>query len=765
MKKRPTIGLQISTLHQEYSYGIWSGAANRAAELDINLVIFRCETPNYPVERLHPFTSLYELINPNYLDALILNAGIISNFLSDDEFKHFFYEKYSPLPIVSLGAALQNIPSIIIDNIAGIKEQIDHLVLHHGYTSIGYIRGPANNVDAQIRFNAFKETLHSHNVSLDPRFVFEGIFDRESGGRVIRSLLSGKEPLPQAIISCNDDMAIGAINELLKNNIRVPQDIAITGFDDIALSKYLVPALTTVAQPLVEYGAKAVDVALETINGKVFEKPVIMPTNSVIRRSCGCLPGFMGMIHEEDIGKHKIAKISNDLIATKKNVLEMINEIITNSKLAVSDRYLLFGFSEKIIDAVFVESLSTNRKNELISLITQFSELECNKIESMEVMIEILQVTFISLQDTFGYKQLAGSHKNIFYKAIVILLDTMKNSEGTFKFQQNYRDYQYGELFHTIGTSMNISELRRNIFTVLNHYTIPSFYGAFYDRGSKFYRGGSWKRPQQSFLKIAITDGKLQNCNNRIIDLKQTILPKIPNDKRHTLVVITSFFKQNQFGYFIYELGTRDSFLYDMISYMISSAYRSILLFGARKKAEQKLRVMNQKLHKLSNRDALTGLLNRRGFLKFADKQLKTAKEMNKNCMVVYIDLDNLKPINDLYGHTEGDEAIRATAKILQDVFRGTDTIGRLGGDEFTTLLIADENLICQTIRNRILSAISRYNQQSHKNHTLSMSIGFAVLKDYPDATISELLQIADNRLYEDKLIKKRGAKNIEDGR
>lgn len=172
-------------------------------------------------------------------------------------------------------------------------------------------------------------------------------------------------------------------------------------------------------------------------------------------------------------------------------------------------------------------------------------------------------------------------------------------------------------------------------------------------------------------------------------------------------------------------------------------------------------------LHDLSIMDDLTSLFNRRGFMVLAENQLKIAPRRNESSMtMIYIDVDNLKYINDTHGHQVGDQALLVLAKMLQNTFRGSDIIGRLGGDEFAVLALdTDVNYIDQII-DRLRNKVSNFNLQNEHPFHLSVSIGTSSYLSTNPKTLKELLKEADKQQYEEKYRKKHSDdKNITEHR
>jgi diguanylate cyclase (GGDEF)-like protein/PAS domain S-box-containing protein len=166
---------------------------------------------------------------------------------------------------------------------------------------------------------------------------------------------------------------------------------------------------------------------------------------------------------------------------------------------------------------------------------------------------------------------------------------------------------------------------------------------------------------------------------------------------------------------------------------------------------------MEHELQMASITDEMTGLYNRRGLKLFAEKTLLQSERTNNPVLLFYCDLDNLKLINDSFGHREGDRAIKAFAGILKKTFRKSDIIARLGGDEFAVLVTGTNKPGSeQTIRENIRENICRHNEDNWTSHELDVSIGVSCYDALHPCTIDELLERADNAMYEEKKQKKR---------
>jgi LacI family transcriptional regulator len=193
------------------------------------------------------------------------------------------------LPVVVIaGSPDQPTTDVFLsDNTSGMTALTGHLTGHHGYHRLCFVAGPKDAPDAQARYSAFEQAVAgSPGSSIDQ--VIHGDFSEDSGIAAAKTLL-GRTALPQAVACANDQMAIGVLRELQRAGIRVPADVAVTGFDDVYPSRVMDPPLTTVSQPFNDLGGHAARRLLARIDDPALATATeVLPTQLVIRASCGC---------------------------------------------------------------------------------------------------------------------------------------------------------------------------------------------------------------------------------------------------------------------------------------------------------------------------------------------------------------------------------------------------------------------------------------------------------------------------------------------
>lgn len=193
-------------------------------------------------------------------------------------------------PFLLLGGGISGLETSGIqpENGRGALLLTRHLIDRHGCRRIAFICGQQDQPHSAERLEGYRQALEERGIGWQAELVAPGSFDEASGYAAAQMLFNLPEP-PSAIIAANDQMAVGAMSAAGERGMRIPQDVAVVGFDDIPTARYLQPPLTTVSLSIYDQGAWAVDLLLERIADPDQPARVIpIPATLVVRRSCGC---------------------------------------------------------------------------------------------------------------------------------------------------------------------------------------------------------------------------------------------------------------------------------------------------------------------------------------------------------------------------------------------------------------------------------------------------------------------------------------------
>lgn len=191
----------------------------------------------------------------------------------------------SGLPLVLIDRPVSGLHTVAIDNVNGAESAVLHLA-RLGHKRLAFIKGPDDNNDAEERLVGALRGAKKAGLELPAWMIWPGDFSEEGGAAAINNHLKSGAPMPDAIVACNDAMAVGVLAALQERGLRVPDDVALVGFDDIVSARHL--GLTSVRIPMRELGRTAGAVAVQLATDvKPASELIVMPTELVVRRSCG----------------------------------------------------------------------------------------------------------------------------------------------------------------------------------------------------------------------------------------------------------------------------------------------------------------------------------------------------------------------------------------------------------------------------------------------------------------------------------------------
>jgi hypothetical protein len=280
----------VDSLDDEHELSVVQGTLSAGRELDARLVVVPGGAVGATDVRLAANNFVFDLVGPgSVLGALVLSSAL-GNEIGPDKLATWL-ARFEGLPVCCMGVPIAGYPSVRVDNAAGIRDVVGHLIEAHGKRNIGFIRGPEQSEEAEVRLTAYRAALEQHGITPDPRWITDGDYNRPSGVQAVRTLLDQRRVSVQALdalVCANDYMALGALEELGRRGINVPEQIALSGFDDVASACESRPTLTTVRQPGSELGREGLKQLVLLTSGTAPESDRVLPVELKLRRSCGC---------------------------------------------------------------------------------------------------------------------------------------------------------------------------------------------------------------------------------------------------------------------------------------------------------------------------------------------------------------------------------------------------------------------------------------------------------------------------------------------
>jgi len=613
IKKRLHFGVVLPSLDNTHKYILLEGINEFAKKNDIHLTAYfgTYEKDNY--DYASHYEPCFEAINNSTtLNGVILYSGFIAHNVGTELYVKSVQSITRHIPVISIGMPIDGVYSVMVDNAAGMYSAVDHLIKEHGKKRIALIKGPDGHPEADARLAGYKQALADNGIPLDENLLLPGSFTPMSGRDATNELLDNRKVPFDAISCCDDEAAFGAMKILKQRGYQVPEDISVTGFDDVEEAANHKPALSTVHQDFSELGTIAADLLLNIIGGNTVEVENYVTPSFVTRRSCGC--------DEKRRAAGKQAHVSSKEDELRRQ--RVMGNIVLKFKL-----------------------------NEL----SAFAHNSFPKISINTVLVGLY------------HNPIPGG-----------------SSDGD----------------RTIGTLFG------------------------FDREDSIHINNDGENPHL-FSDYSLIDG---------FDFDR---------ERHTMFFLPLFFETEESGVALIAYDSENPVdSYEILRMNISAAVKGASLL--------------EKIETLSITDELTGLFNRRGFFQYVHSRilyLQRAREMVP--IVLAMDMDGLKFVNDTYGHAEGDVAISTYAKLLKQVFREEDIIGRLGGDEFAvfSLIKSEDNI--EKLEGRFRAKIEEYNAQGHHPYRIDGCIGAVVLSAPTKESFDLAMLSADDVLYKEKAKKK----------
>ncbi|MBE7550597.1 MAG: LacI family DNA-binding transcriptional regulator [Anaerolineales bacterium] len=276
-RRTQTLGLLLPGISDQFSAAMLRGIEMGAREGGYDLLIHstHSEGGSGPSSRRR--------LGEHNTDGLL----VFIDSLDEAELTRLYHLGFPMVLLHRSSPASLHIPCVTFENKSGSRKLIDHLIEAHGRQRIAFLRGPEGNEDSYWREMGYREALAAHNLPFDSALIALGGFDQEQARSSVETWL-GQGVEIDAIFSGDDEAGIGALVALQRAGKRVPEDIALVGFDDVDVSRYLTPPLTTVRAPIEQAGREAARKLVQLIKSGQTAPLVLLPTELVIRRSCGC---------------------------------------------------------------------------------------------------------------------------------------------------------------------------------------------------------------------------------------------------------------------------------------------------------------------------------------------------------------------------------------------------------------------------------------------------------------------------------------------
>ena len=760
--RRKNIGVIVDTMDGIYQSNICYSLMKAAEKKNLNLLFMSGMATNSKENLMSEHNAVFQLLNKGKIDGMIYIISSLEIYIGREGVLKIV-DMFKDIPSVSISMEIPNAKSILIDNFKSEYLLAEHMVKVHNYKRIAFISGPLKNNEAVSRYNGFKKALDDYQKPFNNIYFYEGDFLSETGIEAVNYYNQLDIEMPDAIISANDEMAIGAVIRLEELGYSVPTDIAIVGFDNIKMTKAFFPSITTFEQPSTEIGVTAIQALDDLFNGKVVADCTYLQGEIVLRGSCGCFSVINYKYDRKQVEtiKPKILEVE------KKYLMKHIDETENIFMNFIKPDSEYAGTLKKYIHQLIYGLISDMDKGLLEGeFIRNYSQMMSYANSNIKIQIDwhLLMMEFRH----YLFMHITNRRFLYYIEDEFILVSMMNGSNmsrqeamNQFMFKKMYVESR--SLIMDLNSTRNFTELKKVLKTVLLSYKISECYICIYDAVHETKTYEPVALPERVKLILGINKGVIEE------DLyfnRADILPEqyFISERNINLVFFSLFINQYQYGYIAFSIDAIDMLIYETLRSLISNVIKSQDLYQRRADAEEELEhvvkeleISNKKLYNLSVRDELTGLYNRRGFYLQVEKLKKDETNGIETGFVLFADIDGLKIINDTFGHREGDYAISTAAKIFKKHFAEEDIIARMSGDEFTAVSVkpkTKEDIIALIAL--IQQEFAEHNRTSGKQFNVSMSIGYAGFSSKNEVVFDEIIRLADEDLYEEKKKKKK---------
>ncbi|MCM1180862.1 MAG: GGDEF domain-containing protein [Clostridium sp.] len=759
-EKRLTIGLLVSGITDDFTRLICKGVIQRAEELGVNLVTLPGKyigrntegDPNLMYEYQHG--TILSYATKETVDGIIVAASCIGCMTTAKRVEELMHQ-YDGIPCVLATSKMDGYPSVNFDNYTGIKEGLDYLIERLHFDRIGMIGGPCDNSDACERKRTFRSVLEKHGIEwVESRYV-EGVLS-QLDTKPMKKILDDNPDL-QAIFCVNDGTAMGLYSVMEQRGLVPGKDISILGYDNTDWAKQAAPSLSTVMADAAAIGVGCMNQIIKLLNGEKIDD-IVVPTRFIRRDSFARLSnlktneserGISGQVSryfEEVFYRYKYDDWDGRLTQVQgsfRNFMDYLEHWRQNRE----KNTLNFDDVEAYLDGFL--NHSTLKYADMENMLSVFDRVyeelqlqhmpEKSRIQLRGLFAMVYEKVAHVMNYHIGFTMLEEIEMNNSLKVFVRdMLQFERGNDQSYGLLLGRLDWLQIKNAYIFTYEEPIMNLTREMFSLPEYLYLKA-----------------WQKGEQVTIVPAIE--QKMRC-------KDIFNPAVLGiEEPFNLVLIPLFFNEMLYGVLLCDLSDGIFENGEFLSNQMSAAVKMIELLKNNERIQEQLeesmatlRENNVALDTLSKSDGLTGIRNRRGFEDAAGKMCATCKKKNQVVFTAYVDMNNLKIINDCYGHEEGDFSLKTIGDVLVKVIGKKGMVGRIGGDEFACVLPMKGEDGDQEILEQIYDEFKTFNLQSDKPYNVTVSAGAYLLKPTDDLTLSQALSVADERLYEVKKLRTR---------
>ena len=766
-KKRYTIAIMLGYTQSDYSESLLRGFYTCAKEENVNILfLMGPQMPQYCMDILfcniegnyaYQFDAIYEYTHFAKPDALIVTYGSLSNFHSFQNTQSFL-NQFSDIPYLLLEetSPIPDIPYFLADNYNGMRACIEHLVCDHHYRKVAFLSGPKNNNDSKERLQAYYDVMRENHLTVTDTMIAYGDYSEVVYDQI--EFLLDSNPGLEAIACANDTMAKACYRVCAMRNILVGKNLAITGFDDVESARTMAPPLTSVAHSSFQFSYTALKSAIALCEGK---KPYShrMPVSFRKRCSCGC--DSAPILPSTYVPQEKLKEF------LQKAVDNISKELLSNipyRKHRNRFKQLILDYFTYIYRHAIIEQAPDFHMDYLFDIMKQFSDYQHISISLLqERFVALLQLLLANAWTAASQNMLSSiinaTQQNLHSTDILKLEQELTDSNKKAWFVPSFtRDLTQAHSVHDLHNTMQQVVERLKLMDVRSGYFYlfrePLTYEP--DKPISF--------PPEIYLHTYFTPEvtvchEIGHCPK--VTCQEGLTAYINQKHPACFTAFILFSGAKQYGVMLCESKQEDIAFLQICSMQLGSLFHfielNILEHESQIEIENSFKIIqeqNRVLSFVSEYDELSQLLNRRGFMERALQLCEN--NIGKKAHLIFGDLDHLKEINDCFGHAAGDFAISCGSNRLRDVLPDDAITARIGGDEFISLILSEDDDFQQHILAKLTSAGDAFNRSSDKPYYVDFSFGIYDFVCDPAFDLNQIIQQSDKLLYEAKALRRK---------
>lgn len=750
-----TIGFITSSIIDSFGAAMCKGVATAAKKYGANLVVFpgkyiNRNLDNHPQWRYeYQYNSMFSYARKQNVDALIIAADCVGMMTTKSNIIRFLAE-YKEIPLVLLASEIPGYISVNYDNASGIREGLDYIIEELGCTKIGMIGAPDSISDAYARKQVFLEMLAKHNIPFEDRMYAEGNLIKRDNPACKQIL--NQMPDAEAIFCVNDDSALGLYDEMECRGLTPGRDIKILGYDDTIYAARVKPSLSSVSADPEKLAFRSFELLLKLYDGEEIENEY-HPTSLIKRNSLRSADkeinkDFDRYLTEEYIDeffdhiyyRYLNERMSNDIQGLYQKFYDMIEAILGVYRcLHEGQPYDPMAVLDKVDHFLNSEAL-------------QYADMDM-LVDYFDNMLDAMNATEDDMQLQLEYTKI----NRIFMRKIIFAMDEHNNDllDEKIKSRSDMKLFVRDMLRFERGNDQSYGVLLDN----LDWAGIKNAYLYTFEETIVHLYKEQFYLPDHMLMKAVLRDGEVSviPTEEQMIHVDDLFAHKCMPEHRFTMITIPLYSEERLYGMMLCDLDEALYSDYEFLANHLSSAMKMIDILRSNELIQEqleesmaKLKEHNIVLDSISKSDMLTGIYNRRGFFEQAEQILRYNYENGKATLICYVDMNNLKIINDRYGHEEGDFSLRSIGDILKKKARPGSVVARIGGDEFALVGSYDteDDVDLDFIVKDVDNEFKEFNFLSDKPYNVSVCTGGYVVARGEYITLEQALDKADEKLY-----------------